>query len=89
MNTADGLRHCEKESNEVKVQQKLRGQDENKRKKKARCGESSQARYILCSLFMFDSTVVVPWPTRMCNTHIRSGAVRCEASCARVVLGKY
>ena len=40
-------------SNEVNVQKKLRGQEEKKRKckkKKACCGESSQARYKLCSL---------------------------------------
>ena len=36
-----------------------RRKQEKVQKKKARCGESSEARYKLCSLFMFDSTVVV------------------------------
>ena len=40
---------------------RARREQEKVQKKKARCGESSQARYTckLCSLFMFDSTVVV------------------------------
>ena len=38
---------------------RARREQEKVQKKKARCGESSQARYKLCSLFMFDSTVVV------------------------------
>ena len=41
---------------------RARREQEKVQKKKARCGEFSQARYTckLCSLFMFDSTVVVP-----------------------------
>ena len=38
---------------------RARREQEKVQKKKARCGESSQARYKLCSLFMLDSTVVV------------------------------
>ena len=38
---------------------RARREQEKVQKKKARCGESSQARFKLCSLFMFDSTVVV------------------------------
>ena len=35
-----------------------RREQEEVQKKKARCEESSHARYKLCSLFMLDSTVV-------------------------------
>ena len=38
---------------------RARREQEKVQKKKALCGESSQARYKLCSLFMLDSTVVV------------------------------
>ena len=37
---------------------RARREHEKVQKKKTRCGESSQARYKLCSLFMLDSTVV-------------------------------
>ena len=37
---------------------RARREHEKVQKKKARCGESSQTRYKLCSLFMLDSTVV-------------------------------
>ena len=59
---------------------RARRKQEKVRKKKAHCGESSQARYKLCSLFMFNSTVVVPWPTRMHNAHIHTGAAWRKAS---------
>ena len=36
---------------------RARQEQEKVQKKKARCGESSQARYKLCSLFMLNSTV--------------------------------
>ena len=36
-----------------------RREQEKVQKKKAHCGESSQARYKLCSLLMLDSTGVV------------------------------
>ena len=36
-----------------------RRKQEKVQKKKARCGQSSQVRNKLCSLFMFDSTVVI------------------------------
>ena len=66
LNAANGWRHSESESNEVNVQRNPRSQEENqikcKRKKKARCRESSQARYTLWRVFtnqiytfMFDS----------------------------------
>jgi len=38
---------------------RARRKQEKVQNNKAHCGESSQARYKLCSLFMFDSTVVV------------------------------
>ena len=38
---------------------RARREQEKVQKKKARCGESSQARYKLCLLLMLDSTVVV------------------------------
>ena len=38
---------------------RARREQEKVQKKKVRCGESSQARYKLCSLLMLDSTVVV------------------------------
>ena len=38
---------------------RARREQEKVQKKKAGCGESLQARYKLCSFFMFDSTVVV------------------------------
>ena len=38
---------------------RARREQEKVQKKNARCGESSQVRYKLCSIFMFDSTVVV------------------------------
>ena len=66
---------------------------EKVQKKKACCGESSQARYKLCSLFMFDSTVVVLELHGACANyaHIRTcthwrGTARCKASCTCVVL---
>ena len=76
---------------------RARREQEKVQKKKAHCGESSQARYKLCSLFMFISTVVVhelwlisdicsTWPTRIRNAHIRTGTAQREASCACVVL---
>ena len=47
-------------------------------KKKAHCGESSQARYKLCSLLMFDSTVVLSsmaYPHAQCaHTHWHGAA---------------
>ena len=50
-----------------------RREQQKVRKKKARCGESSQARYKLCSIFMFDSTVVLSsmaYPHAQCaHTH--------------------
>ena len=87
-----------KQQSQYTVEAKWAGREQEKvQKKKARCGEPSQARYNLCSLFMFDSTVVVlelwlifdycsTWPTRMCSVHIRTGTTRREASCACVVL---
>ena len=49
-----------KQRSQYTVEAKRARQEQEKlQKKKARCGESSQARYKLCSLFMFDSTVVV------------------------------
>ena len=38
---------------------RARREQEKVQKKKPRCGESSQARYKLCSLFTLDSTVVL------------------------------
>ena len=38
---------------------RARREQEKVQKKKTHCGESSQARYKLCSLLMLDSTVVV------------------------------
>ena len=77
-NTADGWWHYERESNEVNVEAKRaeKNDQEKVQKKRTRCRESSQARYKLCSLFTFDSTIVVlelwlicdncsTWPTRM------------------------
>jgi len=72
-----------------------RREQEKGQTKKARCGESSQARYKLCSLFMLDSTVVVlelgvisdilaPHGQSACA--MRTGTARHEASCACVVL---
>ena len=49
----------EKRSQCTKEANRARRKQEKVQKKKARCGESSQARYKLRSLFMFDSTVVV------------------------------
>ena len=48
-----------KEVNCTVEAKRARREQENVQKKKARCGESSQARYKLCSLFMLESTVVV------------------------------
>ena len=43
-----------KQRSECTVEAKrARREEEKVQKKKARCGESSQARYILCSLYMF------------------------------------
>ena len=54
LNAADGWRHWEKESNEqsqcTKEAKRARREREKVQKKKARCGESSQARYKLCFL---------------------------------------
>ena len=74
-----------------------RWDNEKVQKQKARCGESSQTRYKLCSLFIFNSAVVVlelwlisdycsTWPTCMRNAHICTGTARRETSCACVVL---
>ena len=54
---------------------RARREQQKVQKKNAHCGESSQARYKLCSLFMLDSTIVVlelwlisnicsTWPTK-------------------------
>ena len=57
-----------------------RREREKVQKKKACCGESSQARYKLCSLFMFDSTVVVlelqGLPACANYPHIRTGVAQ-------------
>ena len=58
-NAADGLRNLRKRSQGTVEAKRASRKQEKVQKKKARCGESSQARYKLCSLFMFDSTVVV------------------------------
>ena len=61
LNTADGWHHYERESNEVNVEAKRaeKNDQEKVQKKRTHCRESSQARYKLCSLFTFDSTIVV------------------------------
>ena len=50
---------CHARAQECQFAKRARQKQEKVQKKKARCGESSEARYKLCSLFMFDSTVVV------------------------------
>ena len=58
-NAADGLQNLRKRSQGTVEAKRASRKQEKVQKKKARCEESSQARYKLCSLFMFDSTVVV------------------------------
>ena len=67
---------------------RARRKQEKVQKNKVHCGESSQARYKLCSLHVrFNrSRPGAPWPTCMRNAYIRTGTARHEASCACVVL---
>ena len=53
------LRKSKQRSQGTVEAKRARQEEEKVQMLKARCGESSQARYKLCSLFMFDSTVVV------------------------------
>ena len=77
----------EKRSQGTVEAKRARQKQDKVQKKKARCGESSHARYKLCSLFMFDSTIVVlelhgP-PACAIRTYVLA---RREASCAYIVL---
>ena len=56
--TVGTLRKRKKRSQCTVEAKRARREQEKVQKKKARCGESSQARCKLCSLFMFDSTIV-------------------------------
>ena len=56
--TVGGIKR--KQRSQCKVEAKrARSEQEKVQKKKARCGESSQARYKLCSVFMLDLTIFV------------------------------
>ena len=51
------LRKRKKQSQCTVEAKRARREQQKVQKKKAHCGESSQARYKLCSLFMLNSTI--------------------------------
>ena len=95
--TVGGWLRKRKQRSQCTVEAKRARREEQEKVQKKKTRKSSQAKYKLCSLFMFGSTVVVlelllisdicsTWPTRMRIAHIRTGAARREASCACIVL---
>ena len=74
------LRKRKQRSQDTVEARRARQEQEKVQKKKARCGVSLQARYKLCLLFMFNSTVVVlelhGLPTCAMHTYDWRGAAR-------------